>query len=442
MFDPTWESLREHRLPDWYDDAKFGIFIHWGLYSVPAWAPPVGELGKVQEEEWFFNNPYAEWYLNSMRIEGSPTWRHHVETYGENFKYEYFADMWKAESWDPDRWAELFERAGARYVVITTKHHDGFCLWPSSHTDYNAFEMGPKRDVVGELSRSVRKRGLRFGVYYSGALDWTFTEEPIRRTVDLKFMRPVTYEYADYAFKQFSELIDEYSPDILWNDIGWPEKGREDLKHLFARFYNLKPEGVVNDRWEVPHHDFTTAEYHHSYKEDRTPSNWEFCRGMGFSFGYNRNEDERHTVSHEDLVRTLADVVSKNGNLLLNVGPMANGEIPRIQVERLERLGKWLKKNGEAIYSTRPCEEFGALSPEGLEIRYTCKGEELYAIVLGKGKDEVTLPGLKKKPGSHIEILGLGEVREATNTSSGLKVGIPGDFGTVLRIRPRPERIT
>lgn len=128
-YNPTWESLKEHALPKWFDEAKFGIFIHWGLYSVPGWATPTGELGKVSMDVWFFQNPYAEWYENSLRIKGSPTWEYHVKTYGENFEYDRFTDLFTAERWNPYEWADLFKKAGAKYVIPTTKHHDGFCLW-------------------------------------------------------------------------------------------------------------------------------------------------------------------------------------------------------------------------------------------------------------------------------------------------------------------------
>ncbi len=391
-YQPSWSSLRGHVLPEWFDDAKFGIFIHWGIYSVPGWATPTGELGKVPMEEWFFKNPYAEWYENSLRIEGSPTWKYHVEKYGKDFKYEQFADLFKAEKWDPYEWAELFKRAGAKYVIPTTKHHDGFCLWPTRYTDFNAFKRGPKRDLIGELAKAVRDAGLRFGVYYSGGLDWRFTTEPIRYVEDLSHIRPHTYEYADYAYKQIVELIDLYTPDVLWNDMGWPEKGKEDLKYVFAHFYNKNPEGVVNDRWDVPHWDFRTSEYHVNFPEETPPYKWEFNRGIGFSFGYNQNETEEHMLSGEQLVHTLVDVVSKGGNLLLNVGPKADGTIPEAQKERLLFLGRWLETYGDVIYGTRPWRRHSAKTREGHEVRFTRKNDRLFVLIFGKPCGKVSLP--------------------------------------------------
>ena len=174
---PNWNSLRDHKVPEWYDFSKLGIFIHWGLYSVPAFAPPTGELGAIPDHEWFVSNPYAEWYYNSVNVGRGPTYEHHVKTYGADFKYERFADMWKAENWDPDRWAELFEEAGAKYVVAVSKHHDGFCLYPSRYTDYSSVDRGPCRNIIGELAEAVRKRGIRFGLYYSSIIDWRFMED-------------------------------------------------------------------------------------------------------------------------------------------------------------------------------------------------------------------------------------------------------------------------
>jgi len=444
FYEPTWESLKEHGVPKWYEDAKFGIFIHWGLYSVPAWATPVGELGKVPQEEWFKNNPYAEWYLNTLRIKESPTWEHHIKTYGENFEYEKFTELWKAEKWDPDEWAELFKKVGARYVIPTTKHHEGFCLWPSEYTDYHVIVKGPKRDIIGDLSKSVRNLGMRFGVYYSGALDWRFTKEPIEKGEDLKYIRPHTYEYSDYAYKQFMELIDRYMPDILWNDIGWPEKGREDLKYLFAYFYNRNPNGLVNDRWEVNHWDFRTAEYHQNYQEDIPSFKWEFCRGLGFSFGYNQMEGPEHTITVEQLINILADVVSKGGNLLLNVGPKADGTIPEIQKERLIGLGKWLEKNGEAIYETRPWIKASEKSVEGLELRFTKRDNSLYVIVLGKPlKEEVTLKMIKVDENTRVECLETKKFVKYNQKPDGLIISVPSNLrdkhGIVFKVSPIPN---
>ena len=446
IYEPTWISLRTHSVPKWYDDAKFGIFIHWGLYSVPAWAVTTGELGAVPEEKWFMNNPYAEWYLNSLRINGSPTMKYHFEKYGKQFEYYKFAELWKAEKWDPSGWAELFKKAGARYVIPTTKHHEGFCLWPSKYTDFHVVNTGPDRDLIGDLSKAVREKEMKFGVYYSGALDWRFTKEPIEHSKDLMNIRPQTYQYADYAYNQFMELIDLYNPDILWNDIGWPQKGREDLKYLFAYFYNKNPDGLVNDRWDLDYWDFKTAEYQTNYPGGIPPYKWEFCRGLGFSFGYNQVEGPEHVMSVEKLVHTLVDVVSKGGNFLLNVGPKADGTISEIQTERLLAIGKWLEKNGEAIYGTHPWTKAEGKTSEKSEIRFTKKSNSLYAIILGNPKSEkITIESLIVDKKSDITLLGTGEKLKYQQEKENLSVIIPkikNDYTIILKISPVPENLS
>lgn len=443
LYEPTWASLRTHPLPKWYDDAKFGIFIHWGLYSVPAWAPTTGELGAVPEEEWFIKNPYAEWYLNSLRIKNSPTNEHHSQKYGKDFEYANFADLWKAEKWNPSEWADLFKKAGAKYVVPTTKHHEGFCLWPSKYNDFHVMNKGPERDIIGELSKAVREAGMKFGVYYSGALDWTFTKEPIEHSKDLIYIRPQTYQYADYAYNQFMELIDAYDPDILWNDIGWPQKGREDLKNLFAYFYNKNPGGLVNDRWDIDYWDFRTAEYQTNYPGDVPPYKWEFCRGLGFSFGYNQMEGPEHVMSMEKLVHTLTDVVSKRGNLLIDIGPKADGTVPEIQVERLLDIGKWLEENGEAIYGTRPWVRATSKTTDGLEIRFTKKDNFLYVIILGIPKTkEIVFDSLIVNKNSYITLLNTNEKLKYHQNGKNLSVTVPkieSDYTVILKISPIPE---
>jgi alpha-L-fucosidase len=190
-YEPKLESLKQHPLPDWFDKAKLGIFIHWGLFSVPGWAPVTGELAEVAAtqgwEAWFAQNPYAEWYLNSLRTEGSPTQQYHLQTYGPNFSYDDFVPLFNEaiQKWNPNEWAELFQKVGARYVVLVTKHHDGFLLWPSARTSpYKKFYHA-SRDLVGELATAVRQRGMRMGFYYSGGLDWSFNPTPIRTRADV-----------------------------------------------------------------------------------------------------------------------------------------------------------------------------------------------------------------------------------------------------------------
>ena len=352
-YEDNLKSIKEHKIPKWFLDDKIGIFIHWGIYSVPSWATPNYELGEVDDDEkWYTENPYAEWYYNTMNIKGSSANLHHKKTYGEDFKYNDFINMWKAEGFDADKLALIFKDAGARYVVDVTKHHDGFCLWNSKYTSYNSFNMGPKRDIVKELSDALRKNDIKFGIYYSGLLDWNCSYKPVLNNVDLH--NPLTNEdreYAKFAYNQVKELIDNYKPSIFWNDIGWPKVGEKDLISLLAYYYNNVSDGVINDRFNNLWQDFYCKEYKKGISSIN--DKWELCRGLGLSFGYNQVEDDRHLIDKDELISLLIQTVSHNGNLLINVGPKADGTIPNNQLERLKYMGDWLKENGEAIYNTR-----------------------------------------------------------------------------------------
>ena len=391
-FQPTWESVKSHKLPQWYDDCKLGIFIHWGLYSVPAWAEVTWELGAAPSQlDWFTHNPYAEWYLNTIRINGSRTRIHHNKIYGADFPYERFADSFTCENWNPGEWAKLFKEAGAGYVVLTTKHHDGFCLYPSQYTKYNCMNLGPKRDLTGELAIAVRNEGLRMGTYYSGLLDWTTYHYPSLGDIHNDYNR--TYAFSDYSLNQAMELIDKYSPSLLWGDIGWPEKGKPDLPWLFSHYYNIVPDGVINDRFSCDWYDHSTAEYLMGTRS--LNKKWEMCRGLGLSFGNNENEGDATVLSSRDLVRLLVEYVSHNGNLLINVGPRSDGTIPEIQISRLKDLGKWLSKYGDSIFGTRIwSEKQKDTLTNGADVFYTRKGKALYAIVdnLPAGETEFLLP--------------------------------------------------
>lgn len=389
-----WESVNTHQVPKWYDDCKFGIFIHWGIYSVPAYAPHTWELGEVDSKEWFADNPYAEWYYNSLNIGKGPTYEHHMEKYGKDFKYEDFISMWKAENWDPAKWAELFKKAGAQYVVLTTKHHDGFCLYPSKYTDFNCVKMGPKRDITGELTDAVRAEGIRMGLYYSGLIDWQYANDPIFEDDDLFGTASPTFEYADYSYKQMMELVDTYEPSLVWNDIGWPKQSEEMMPFFLAHYYNKVEEGVVNDRFNDRYHDFLTKEYKQG-KVDRSEK-WEMCRGMGLSFGYNENEGDDQIISEQGLISLLVGTVANNGNLLINIGPKADGTIPAEQERRLLVLGKWLETNGEGIYETRCSRRESIVLDNGTAVHFTAKGSDLYVFVDGlkKGMDTVDIPNV------------------------------------------------
>ncbi|PQP89805.1 alpha-L-fucosidase [Paenibacillus sp. AR247] len=423
-YEPTQESLNAHPLPQWFDEAKFGIFIHWGPYSVPGFAP-VGNFAdtlKTDYDRAMVVYPYAEGYWNAIKDQTTPSARYHQAVYG-SMPYQGFKPLFMngVKQWDPMAWAKIFRNAGAKYVVIVSKHHDGFCLWPTKVANPHEPNWFSERDIIGELADAVRSEGLRFGIYYSGGIDWTFRKRISRTFMDYSFSTPGG-DYTAYADAQIRELISRYRPDILWNDICWP--GNEDsLFRLFAYYYNVVPEGVVNDRWKhttsankllslkpvravmdmmikrmimnnpdihsalaqpaIPHSDFSTPEY--TKHKEIQPKKWEMTRGIGNSFGYNRNEQDEDYSSFETLLIDFIDALSKNGNLLLNVGPRGkDAQIPPEQLSRLSKFGDWLQRNGEAVYGTRPWIRAEAETETGETIRFTRKDNRLYLIILGR----------------------------------------------------------
>ncbi len=372
-------------LPAWFDRAKFGIFIHWGPYSVPAWAEPSGALGAVPESEWFAHNAYAEWYFNTIRIPGSPAAEHHRQTYGDA-PYDDFLDAWTASGFDPQQWAQLFAEAGADYVVPTTKHHDGVTLWEAPGTGArNTVHRGPRRDLVGAIADAVRAQGLRFGVYYSGGLDWSVTRFGPHTTMDeVRSLRPVDAAYNTYAYLHVQDLVDRYHPDILWNDIEWPDAGKrtgpQSLHQLFTDFYRGNPEGVVNDRWGDTHADYATSEYE-AHLEAEQAAQWENNRGIGFSFGYNQVEDEKQYLTGPALARHLVDVASRGGRFLLNVGPTADGQIHPVQQQSLRDLGDWQRRTGDVVRGSSPVPAEVAAPGQQPWLRWLRTAEHLVAFV-------------------------------------------------------------
>ena len=399
-YDATWESLDQRPIPKWWTDAKFGIFIHWGPYSVPAFS----KVGQYSEWYWMnLVNPKRERNGHSLTKE------FHNRVYGEHFAYPDFVPMFKCEMFAPDQWAKIFEQSGAKYVVLTSKHHDGYCLWPSAEADrswgrpWNSTNSGPGRDLLGELTRSVRKTGVRMGIYFS-LYEWF---NP------LYIADPDVY-VEQHMMPQIKDVVTRYSPDVLFSDGEWDHpyskwKSTEFLQWL----YNDSPckESVVaNDRWgkKTRHHhgDYFTTEYGAGLPDATNP--WEENRGMAHSFGFSRTENLKDYNSSQELLYMLIDIVSRGGNFLLDIGPTADGRIPVIMQERLLDIGQWLKVNGEAIYGTSPwkttCQwsegkakdmkhgrhrvKYDVLkltvSPEPgnavKEIFFTTKGESLYCI--------------------------------------------------------------
>lgn len=465
MYEPTWESVASHPLPAWYDDAKLGVFLHWGLYSVPGWAPQVPDIQRLLSErgpaELLRDNPYAEWYLNSSRLEGSPTWRHQRETYGPDATYDDFRQTFNAGAVaaDMDAIAAACRSAGAGYVVLTTKHHDGFCLWPSELEHPRKGRYHCDRDIVGDLSRAVRDAGMRMGLYYSGGYDWPYNDALLSNPADSFLAVPHTPDYVAYATEHVRDLIARYRPSVLWNDICWPGG---DLAALFAEYYNTVEDGVINDRWIEPpqirnivtdnlarlggiavqrfwsiipdrykaltfptsnHFDIRTPEY--ARFDEIQDKKWESTRGVGHSFGANRNERPEDIVTTAELVRSLSDIVSKNGNLLIGIGPDGNGRIPDEQLAPLRGLGSWLGVNGEAIYSTRPWAIAETTTTGGAPIRFTARGGSVNAIMLDLPEREFGLRGVDGSHLTSVRVLGLDEAVDWQVTDDLITVRLP-----------------
>jgi alpha-L-fucosidase len=414
-YQPTTESLRKHKAPQWFEDAKFGIFIHWGPYAVPAFHEWYVEFISPKARFGFMYGgpPYTatrdnlpeELFRAGIREEA---YRYHLQNWGPNFAYDDFIPMFKAEKFDPDAWARLFQEAGARYVVFTAKHGDEFAMWPSKFTKRNAMEMGPHRDLAGDLTRAVRKLGLKMGFYHNTTYTFSDPRYPGR-------------DWVQYMNNSIKELIDLYHPDILWGDVrvGPVRDARGNplpadywgSKEVLAYFYNHSPnpeEVVANDRWGLDTDGKILGDFHtpeRTRMQRISLEKWETCDSLDpTSWGYNRRLPISQYMTANELVDYLVDVVSKNGNLLINVGPTAEGVIPPVMQQTLRGVGEWLRVNGEAIYGTRPWETF----KDG-NVRFTRKGNTLYAIALEWPEEELRLTSLAGKPVLKVELLGSSE---------------------------------
>lgn len=422
-YKPTWESLKEnYKVPAWYAGAKFGLCMHWGLYSVPAY--------------------HNEWYEKHMYTKGG-VGQWHVEHFGpqDKFGYKDFIPMFTQEKFDPQAWAELFKKSGARFVTPTCQHHDGFALWDSQVTPYNAKQMGPKRDLIGELCAAVRKQGLKFGFTNHQIENFQFINPPADMLAKMKAEKAdlfdpkweAFYNVADRSdeacrkflqgwFERNAELIDKYQPDILWFDNGIDQRFLDPLKLRVAAYYynsakkwgkevtlNTKkaafaPSGVntatigsiLDFEGRVPH--------------DIRTGTWDVDTQIGSTWGYTEG---MRVASAASIVNKLIDIVSKNGTLMLNLSPKADGTIPQEQQETLLGVGKWLQVNGEAIYDTHNWIKFAEGEKDA--IHFTVKGDALYVIISGKW------------PGTTATITSLAEGQTPTGKISTVTMlGAPG----------------
>jgi alpha-L-fucosidase len=409
------------------------------------------------EPDPFVNQPFAEWYQNSLAIEGSPVWHYHRATYGSRGYQSFrgpFASM--LGDWDPAAWAELFGAAGARYAIQVAKHHDGFLLWPSGHPHPHRADWAVQRDLISDVAAAVRGAGLRYGIYYSSGVDWSLANLPIRRLVDAHASCPPGAQYAGYVDAHWRELLDWYEPSVLWNDMGHPRCGTTWATRAVERHGppapprpapavpRLLPEGARRHRQRQVHDrrrpagpaittDVETPNFARRYA--LRAGAWEMVRPVGISFGWNRQEGEEHTLSGEQLIRLLIDVISKDGNLLLGVSPDDRGQVPQLQQRSLRALGAWLERHGEAVYGTRPWTHAESTTVDGVPVRFTTKDGDLYVHLLGATGRQVVIDGLYLQFRSRVHDLTAGRAVQH----------IPGRHGAVLDmpelLNPAPVRV-
>ncbi len=436
-YEPEWPSLMNHEeAPEWFRDAKFGIYFHWGVYSVPA-----------------FGN---EWYPRHMHVTGRPEYKHHVETYGEpsEFGYHDFVPLFKAGNFDPDAWADLFQKAGAQFAGPVAEHHDGFAMWASELTPWNAAGKGPQRDIMGELATAIRKRGMRLVATFhharnnqhlvnkDGKLVWeghyprvegwpTVSEDPELRLLYGNLPR---HQFLDLWRAKLAEVIDNYQPDLIWFDA-WLDEIDETYQMLFlAHYFNRAAEWgkdvVVTCKQRDLPLEVAVEDFEKGRTDELTQEAWLTDDTISYgSWCYTQDLKIKPT---REVLHVLIDIVSKNGQLLLNISPKADGAIPEDQQQVLLELGDWLGRFGEAIYGTRPFTVYGE-GPTQMEkgghfvktdlgygpkdIRYTRKGNTVYALVLGwPGEGEkVTMTALGEKVSDNpltvksVTLLGAGE---------------------------------
>jgi len=451
-FRPDWASLQSHKTPTWYADAKFGIFIHWGLYSIPAFG--------------------SEWYSRNMYVQGSPEFAHHVATYGPHTKFGYkdFIPRFKAERFDPNVWMTLFRNAGARYVVPVAEHHDGFSMYDTHLSDFSAVKLGPKRDVIAEIKAAARSHDLHFCLSsHRAEHDWFFDEgrkfpsdvaDPANAALygpaQTRMAGPNSDDlFGDYTYvsqawlddwlARQAELVVRYDPELIYFDwwIGQPSF-RNTLPSFLAYYYNHAARrggsAVVNYKLGEFADGAGTLDIERGQAPGIRADTWQTCTSISDkSWGYIENDTYK---SVEQIVHLLADIVSKNGNLLLNVGPQADGRIPDAARDTLLAVGGWLKTNGEAIYGSRPWEIFGEGPTEPAngsfseskakpyttrDFRFTTKAGALYAIQMAEPDGaKVVIASLKpERKVKSVRLLGVEAPLVFEQSSAGLAITPP-----------------
>ena len=445
-YEPTWESLHQYNVPDWFRDAKFGIFIHWGIYSVPA--------------------VFDEWYPRRMYQKATVTYEYHRDTYGENFGYKDFIPQFKAEKFDPAEWVDLFQEAGARYIVPVAEHHDGFPMYATPLTRWNAGAMGPQRDIIDELGKAVRAAGLTFGLSSHRAEHWWFMgggrEFPsdINNPEFADFYGPAmpspeihspAWEsdnwtpapdapFLDDWLARCCELVDRFQPNVIYFDWWIHQRAFQPYLLKFAAYYyNHVPDGVINYKLDAFEKGTAVFDIERGYETQIQPQPWQTCTSVSKnSWGYINHHVYKQPAA---IIHHLVDIVSKNGCLLLNVGPKPDGTIPDEEQKILREIGQWLKVNGEAIYGTLPWREFGegpTQIPAGQfsdndvtftarDIRFTAKGNTLFAITLGEPEGVVEIQALAKEKIETVKLLGSSNSLSWSQDDSSLRIVVPKD---------------
>jgi alpha-L-fucosidase len=451
-FQPTWDSLKEnYKVPQWFVDAKFGLFMHWGLYSVPA-----------HHNEWYEKHMYG----------ADSQW--HIDHFGpqDKFGYKDFIPMFTQSNFNADAWADLFKKSGAKFVVPTAEHHENFAMWDSQVTPFNAMQMGPHRDLIGELSKAVRKQGLKFGVSNHGIENFQFINPPAEMAAKMKAEQADLYDpkWADFYnvadrsdaacerfltnwFARNVELIDKYQPDMLWFDNGVDQRYLDPLKlRVAAYYYNRASEwgkevsiSTKKAAYSPSNKNTETIGSIIDFEKigGRSPSGirtgeWQVDEPIGSTWGYTVGE---RISGPAPVIAKLVDTVSKNGTLLLNLSPKADGTFPPEIPATLLEIGAWLGVNGEAIYGTHNWTKFSEGGRGSLNIRFTVKGDALYAIILGNWPGaQAVITSLPEAAGKieTVTLLGSDGKLEFTQDAAGLKVKLPAaapcKYAYVLKI--------
>jgi alpha-L-fucosidase len=458
-----WQSLQSYTIPEWFRDAKFGIFIHWGVYSVP-------EFGS----EWYPRNMYQPHTEDSN---DAKVFTHHIATYGpqDRFGYKDLIPLFKAQYFDADKWADLFKRAGAKYVVPVAEHHDGFAMYKTSLSRWNAAEMGPKRDIIGELSEAIRRKGLIFGLSSHRIEHWWFMNggrtfnSDVNDEVYKDFYGPamqetdsLSPEYMNDWLLRCTELTNKYHPQLFWFDwwIGVQPRFQPYLKSFASYYYNQGLQWnkgvVINYKYNSFPPGVAVLDLERGMLSGIRDTAWQTDDAVGFqSWGYIKGENYK---SPQYLIDELVDIVSKNGNLLLNIGPRSDGIIPIEQQQLLLSMGAWLSVNGEAIYGTRPWKEYGEGPTENAsgpfadskikpftaaDIRYTTKKDTLYAITLKMPDGDIRMQKLGTDAGNgrivSVKLVGSTEKLNWTQSKDALVIQpaahYPSTYAAAYKIR-------